>query len=236
MKLFFCHVIHHFSLVFDGELIANYFKHLKEIDCKRFQVPQGHIGHHGGRQRQGQGGVHHVADEIIFLSCCTSFQPSFWRGIDCKLFQVPQGHVRHHGGRQHQGQGGVHQVVDEIIYYHFLHPFGLVFFSGKSIEKDFMYSGKCWPWWKSTSRIRSSSSIWWNYILSYYTSLRPSFWWETDCKWFQVLRIMLDTRVDVDLKDKEESTRDLLDTKNANYWEGNLKRKYFFNILHSIKR
>ena len=101
MKLFFCHVIHHFSQVFDRKLIANDFKYLKEIYCKWFQVPQGHIGHHGGQRRQGQGGVHHVAYEIIFLSCYTSFQPSFWRGIDCKLFQVSQGHVRHHGGFQH---------------------------------------------------------------------------------------------------------------------------------------
>ena len=103
----------------------------REIDCKWFQVPQGHVGHHGGRRRQGQGGVHQVVDEIIYLSCYTSFYPSFWHGIDNKWFQVPQGHVGHHGGRQHQGQGGVLQVVDEIIYYHFLHLFGIVF-AGKS--------------------------------------------------------------------------------------------------------
>ena len=39
--------------------------------------------------------------------------------------------------------------------------------------------------------------------------------------------------LDVNLKDKEESTRDLLDTMNANYSEGNFKRKhFFFYILH----
>ena len=43
---------------------------------------------------------------------------------------------------------------------------------------------------------------------------------------------MLDTRVDVDIKDNEESTRDLLDTMNTNYSEGSFKRKYFFNGLH----
>ena len=102
---FFCHIIYHFGLVFDGK-----------IDCKWLEVPQGHIGHHGGRRRQGQGGVHWVVNEIIFLSCYTSFQPSFWQEIDCKWFQVPQGHIGHHGGRRRQGQGGVHHVAYEIIF------------------------------------------------------------------------------------------------------------------------
>ena len=31
MKLFFCHVKHHFSLVFYLELIANDFKYLKDM-------------------------------------------------------------------------------------------------------------------------------------------------------------------------------------------------------------
>ena len=35
------------------------------IYCKWFQVPQGHVGHHGGHQEQGV--VHQVVDEIIFL-------------------------------------------------------------------------------------------------------------------------------------------------------------------------
>ena len=58
MKLFFfCHVIHHFGLVFEGELIEN-----------DFQIPQGHVGHHHLRRHQGQGGVHQVVDEIILWS------------------------------------------------------------------------------------------------------------------------------------------------------------------------
>ena len=36
------------------------------IDCKWFQVPQGHDGHHGGRQHQLQGGDHQVVHETIF--------------------------------------------------------------------------------------------------------------------------------------------------------------------------
>ena len=30
MKLFYCHVIHHFGLVFGGESIANDFKYLRD--------------------------------------------------------------------------------------------------------------------------------------------------------------------------------------------------------------
>ena len=95
----------------------------------------GHVGYHGGRRHQGLEGVHQVVDEIIFLSCYTSFQPSFWRGIDCKWFHVPQGHVGYHGGRRHQGQGGVLQVVYENIFCNIIHTSFLpIFFTRNRLQ------------------------------------------------------------------------------------------------------
>ena len=50
--------------------------------------------------------------------------------------------------------------------------------------------------------------------------------------YFKYLRDKLDTMMDIYIKDKEEWKWDLMDTMNANYSEGNFKRKYFFNGLH----
>ena len=50
MKIFFCHVLNYFGLVFDGKSILN-----------EFQVPQGHVGH-----PHGLGGVHQV---LFFFAC-----------------------------------------------------------------------------------------------------------------------------------------------------------------------
>ena len=65
-----------------------------------------------------------------------------------------------------------------------------------------------------------------NFFLSYYTSFRPSF----DGK------LIASTQGDAghqdgrQIKDKEESTRDLLDTMNTNYSEGNFKGKYLLTV------
>ena len=39
------------------------------------EVPQGHVGHHGGHQEQGV--VHQVVDEIIFLYVINHFSIVF---------------------------------------------------------------------------------------------------------------------------------------------------------------
>ena len=68
------------------------------------------------RRQRGLGRVHQEFDENIFLSCRTSFRPSFLREINLKLFQVFQRHVGHPHGRCQRGLGGVHRVVDENIF------------------------------------------------------------------------------------------------------------------------
>ena len=57
------------------------------------------LGHLHGRRQRGLGGVHQVVDGNIFLSCRTSFQPTFWREIDLKRLQAPQGLDGHPHGR-----------------------------------------------------------------------------------------------------------------------------------------
>ena len=92
-------------------------------------MPQRYVGHPHGRRQQGLGGVHQVVYENIFLSCCTSFQPSF----DRKLIKGLKEYVGHPHGCRQRGLGGAHQVVDENIFCcHIVHQFGLVF-KGKSI-------------------------------------------------------------------------------------------------------
>ena len=75
----------------------------------------GHVGHHGGRRRQGQGGVLEVVDEIIYY------------------------HFLHNFGRDFAGKSIENDFMYSgwtIIYYHIIHHFGLVF-DGKLIANDF---------------------------------------------------------------------------------------------------
>ena len=129
------------------------------------------------------------------------------------------GHVGHHGVRRHQGKGGVHQVVDEIIYYHVLHHSSL-FLPGNQLKMILCAQGHVGH---SGGRRHEGQGgdhhVVDEFFLSYYTSFRPSF----DGK------LIASTQGDAghqdgrQIKDKEESTRDLLDTMNTNYSEGNFK-------------
>ena len=75
-------------------------------------------------------------------------------------------------------------------YYHFLNHFGIDF-AGKSIEnfkncKFYVLRDMLETMVDFDIKDKEASSSWWNYFLSYYTSFQSCFWWEIDCRWFQV--------------------------------------------------
>ena len=125
--MIFFHVIHHFSLVFDGELIANDFKYHRDILDTMVDVDI----------KDKEEFIKELMKLfiIVFYVILHSFLPR----NQLIIILCTHGHVGHHGGSR--GQGGVHQVV-----YYFCH-----------IIHHFKYSGLCWtPGWTSTSRTMRS--------------------------------------------------------------------------------
>ena len=66
--------VNNFFWPWDAPSFASY---LILIDWKCFQVPQGHVGHHGGQRERVPGGVHKVVHEPFYRTWDTSFLPSF---------------------------------------------------------------------------------------------------------------------------------------------------------------
>ena len=115
--MIFFHVIHHFSLVFDGELIANDFKYHRDILDTMVDVDI----------KDKEEFIKELMKLfiIVFYVILHSFLPR----NQLIIILCTHGHVGHHDGSR--GQVGVHQVV--YYFCHIIHHFGLVF-DGKLIE------------------------------------------------------------------------------------------------------